>query len=168
MREWLPRVTVATVIEDRGKFLMVEEDIYGERILNQPAGHLEPGETLVEAAVRETLEETGWHVQIDHLIEFSQWTSPNSNKHYLRSCFAGTALEFDPKQTLDEGIIRAVWMSREEVASNLKRLKTGYRTGFWGVLVYGFARNLVEKLYEFPESPLARGCGWGIFEQDHP
>ena len=81
-RTWLPRVTVATVVEDQGKFLMVEEDIYGQKILNQPAGHLEPNETLVEAAVRETLEETGWHVKIDHLIEFSQWTSQNSQKHY--------------------------------------------------------------------------------------
>ncbi len=124
IREWLPRVTVATVIEQNGRFLMVEEDIYGEKILNQPAGHLEPNETLVEAAIRETLEETGWHIKIDHLIEFSQWTSPNSKNHYLRSCFAGKAIEFDPNQTLDEGIICAQWMSRDEVAANSHRLRS--------------------------------------------
>lgn len=124
MRDWLPRVTVATVVEKDGKFLMVEEDIYGERILNQPAGHLEPGETLVDAAVRETKEETGWLVRIDHLIEFSQWTSPNSHNHYLRSCFAGTVVHFDPDQTLDEGIICAQWMSRDEVAQNADRLRS--------------------------------------------
>lgn len=123
-RDWLPRVTVATIVEDDGKFLMVEEDIYGEKILNQPAGHLEPGETLIEAAVRETLEETGWHIEVNHLIEFSQWTSPNSNNHYLRSCFAGNAIKFDPNQELDEGIIRAVWMSRDEVARNMDRLRS--------------------------------------------
>ena len=125
MRErWLPRVTVATVIEDRGRFLMVEEDIRGEKILNQPAGHLEPGETLIEAAIRETMEETGWLVTIDHLIEFSQWTSPSSRNHYLRSCFAGTILEFNPTQTLDDGIIQAIWMTREEVAENQHRLRS--------------------------------------------
>ena len=123
-RDWLPRVTVATVIEKEGKFLMVEEDIYGQRVLNQPAGHLEPDETLIEAAVRETLEETGWHIEVDHLIEFSQWTSPNSKNHYLRSCFAGTAVKFDPNQTLDEGILCAVWMSRDEVAANAHRLRS--------------------------------------------
>ena len=123
-RVWLPRVTVATVIEKAGKFLMVEEDIYGQRVLNQPAGHLEPDETLMEAAVRETLEETGWHIKVDHLIEFSQWTSPNSKNHYLRSCFAGTAVKFNPNQTLDEGIICAVWMSRDEVAANAHRLRS--------------------------------------------
>jgi len=123
-RKWLPRVTVATVIEDDGKFLMVEENIHGKKILNQPAGHLEPGETLTEAAVRETLEETGWHIKVDHLIEFSQWTSPNSQKHYLRSCFAGTAVEFDPNQTLDDGIIQAIWMTRDEVAEQIHRLRS--------------------------------------------
>jgi 8-oxo-dGTP pyrophosphatase MutT (NUDIX family) len=124
IREWLPRVTVATIVEDNGKFLMVEENIYGEKILNQPAGHLEPGETLIEAAVRETLEETGWHIEVKHLIEFSQWTSPNSNNHYLRSCFAGKIIKFDPNQELDKGIIRAVWMSRDEVAQNIDRLRS--------------------------------------------
>lgn len=124
IRDWLPRVTVATVIEQDGKFLMVEESIYGQNILNQPAGHLEPNESLIDAAVRETLEETGWHVQIDHLIEFSQWTSSNSNNHYLRSCFAATVIEFDPNQTLDDGIICAKWMTREEVAQNTERLRS--------------------------------------------
>ena len=124
MRKWLPRVTVATIVEDRGKFLMVEEEIYGEKILNQPAGHLEPGETLIEAAVRETREETGWLVKIDHLIEFSQWTSSNSNNHYLRSCFAATKVKFDPNQVLDDGIIRAIWMTRDEVAENANRLRS--------------------------------------------
>ncbi len=121
---WLPRVTVATIIENKGKFLMVEEDIYGVKTLNQPADHLEPNETLAQAAVRETLEETGWHIKVDHLIELSQWTSDNSNNHYLRSCFAGTAIEFDPEQELDDGIIRAIWMTRDEVVAESHRLRS--------------------------------------------
>ncbi len=122
-RSWLPRVTVATVVEHKGKFLMVEENIRGERIINQPAGHLDPDESLIEAAVRETKEETGWLVEITNLIEFSQWTS-QSNKHYLRSCFAGKIIHFDPDQVLDDGIIRAIWMSRDEVAQHKHRLRS--------------------------------------------
>lgn len=124
MKKWLPRVTVATIIEDQGKFLMVEENIYGVKTLNQPAGHLEQGESLINAAIRETYEETGWHIKIDHLVEFSQWTSPNSNNHYLRSCFAGSIISHDPEKQLDQGIICARWMSRDEVAENIDRLRS--------------------------------------------
>ncbi|HHL32458.1 MAG TPA: NUDIX hydrolase [Oceanospirillales bacterium] len=123
-KNWVPHVTVATIIEKDNKFLMVEEDLHGKKLLNQPAGHLDEGETLVQAAVRETLEESAWHVTIDHLIEFSQWTSPNSNTHFLRACFAGTAIKHNPDQKLDEGIIRALWMSRDEVAQNMHRLRS--------------------------------------------
>ncbi len=121
---WLPHVTVATVVEKDGRFLMVEEDIHGQLILNQPAGHLNAGETLVDAAIRETLEETAWHVNIDHVIEISQWTSPNSGTHFVRACFAGSPLSHEPDRTLDEGIVRAIWMSRDEVAANTHRLRS--------------------------------------------
>ncbi|MCX7543937.1 NUDIX hydrolase [Marinicella gelatinilytica] len=123
MRTWLPRVTVATIVERDGLFLMVEEDVHGELKLNQPAGHLEADETLIEAAARETLEETAWQVEIDYLVEFSQWTSESGN-HYLRACFAGTALELIPDQTLDDGILRAVWLSRDEVAARQEQLRS--------------------------------------------
>ncbi|GAA4808432.1 NUDIX hydrolase [Marinicella pacifica] len=123
MRDWLPRVTVATIVERDGRFLMVEENVHGEIKINQPAGHLEPGETLPEAAVRETLEETAWQIQIDYLVEFSQWTSASGN-HYLRSCFAGRAIQLMPNQILDEGIIRALWMTRDEVAAHHNRLRS--------------------------------------------
>lgn len=65
---WHAHVTVATVIEDNGRFLLVEEQQRGRLVLNQPAGHLEPGESLIEAALRETLEETGWTVEIQGLV----------------------------------------------------------------------------------------------------
>ena len=63
--DWKPHITVATIVEDNGRFLMVEEPKDGRTVLNQPAGHLDPDETLIEAAVRETLEETGWDVEAD-------------------------------------------------------------------------------------------------------
>ncbi len=122
--DWLPHVTVATVIEKQGRFLMVEESIHGRLILNQPAGHLNQGETLVDAAVRETLEETGWHVRVDHLIEIAQWTSPNSGTHFVRACFAGSALDQEPGASLDDGIVRALWMRRDEVEQNAQRLRS--------------------------------------------
>lgn len=123
-KNWFPHVTVATIVEKDGKFLMVEEDLHGKKLLNQPAGHLDEGETLVQAAIRETQEESAWHVEISHLIEFSQWTSPNSNTHFLRACFAGKAIKHFPKQKLDDGIIRALWMSRDEVKQNSQRLRS--------------------------------------------
>ncbi len=121
---WIPHVTVATIVEKDRKFLMVEEDLHDKQLINQPAGHLDEGETLVNAAIRETLEETAWQVKIDHLIEFAQWTSPNSDTHFLRACFAGTAIKHFPGQKLDDGIIRALWMSRDEVEQNSHRLRS--------------------------------------------
>lgn len=121
---WIPHVTVATIVEKNQKFLMVEEDLHGKKLLNQPAGHLDQGETLVQAAIRETQEESGWLVEIQYLIEFAQWTSPNSDTHFLRACFAGTAIQHFPEQKLDEGIIRALWMTRDEVKDNLDRLRS--------------------------------------------
>ena len=123
-KDWIPHVTVATIVEKDNKFLMVEEDLHGKKLLNQPAGHLDEGETLIQAAIRETLEESAWKIKISHMIEFAQWTSPNSDTHFLRACFAGIALEHFPDQKLDDGIIRALWMSRDEVAHNAHRLRS--------------------------------------------
>lgn len=123
-KDWIPHVTVATIVENDDKFLMVEEDLHGKKLLNQPAGHLDEGETLIEAAIRETLEESAWQVSISHLVEFAQWTSPNSNTHFLRACFAGTAIKHFPNQKLDDGIIRSLWMSRDEVKQNIHRLRS--------------------------------------------
>jgi ADP-ribose pyrophosphatase YjhB (NUDIX family) len=82
---WRPDVTVATIVARDGRFLIVEENVRGELVLNQPAGHLEPDESLLDAARRETLEETGWSVTIDHLVGSIKG---QSHGHFLRFTFA--------------------------------------------------------------------------------
>jgi 8-oxo-dGTP pyrophosphatase MutT (NUDIX family) len=108
-----PRVTVATIVEREGRFLFVEERIAGMLVLNQPAGHLDPHETIVDAAARETLEETGWQVHIDALVVIDQFET--SQRAFVRFAFAATALRFDAARPLDVGIERALWLSREEL-----------------------------------------------------
>lgn len=113
--QWYPHLTVATIIEKDGKFLIVKEVSDGKVVLNQPAGHLDENETLFEAAVRETLEETAWHVKIESLVGFYLFTSATNNITYFRALFAATALEQEPNYTLDDGILEAQWLSLEEI-----------------------------------------------------
>jgi 8-oxo-dGTP pyrophosphatase MutT (NUDIX family) len=110
---YAPRVTVATLVERDGRFLFVEERISGKLVINQPAGHLDPDESIVQAAVRETLEETGWTVQIDALVAIDQYEA--ADRAFLRFAFAATALHHDVELTLDTGIERAVWLTRAEL-----------------------------------------------------
>lgn len=119
-RFWQPDVTVATVVVDGGRLLMVEESVGGRLVLNQPAGHLEPDESLIEAALRETLEETGWDVRLTAFVGAYQWKAPlqadgSGGRHYLRFAFAAEPLRHHPDRALDEGIVQAVWMSPAEL-----------------------------------------------------
>ena len=118
---WRPRVTVATVVADRGRFLLVEEDIRGELVLNQPAGHLEPDESLLDAAVRETLEETGWDVELTNFVGAYQWNTPDGSAEYLRFTFAARPVRHDAQRELDEGIRRSLWLTREEIVAQHER-----------------------------------------------
>lgn len=111
---WRPDVTVACIVPQGRKFLLVEEDARGRRVLNQPAGHLEPDESLADAALRETREETGWDVTLTHLVGIYQWANPDGA--YLRFTFAAQPVRHDPQRPLDAGIVRALWMTREEIA----------------------------------------------------
>lgn len=117
---WRPDVTVACIVLQGDKFLLVEEDVRGQRVLNQPAGHLEQDESLADAAVRETREETGWDVALTHLVGIYQWA--NAQGAYLRFAFAAQALRHDAARRLDTGIVRAAWMTHAEVraATNLR------------------------------------------------
>ena len=112
-----PAVTVAIVVERDGRFLLVEEETRAGPKLNQPAGHLEPAETLPQAAARETLEETGWTVAPTALIGVYRWQVPETGATFVRFSFAGEALRHDAARPLDAGIIRALWLTRDEIAS---------------------------------------------------
>lgn len=122
---WCPHVTVASVVADRdGRFLMVEESVSGRIRFNQPAGHLEPDEALTDAAVRETLEETGWDIELRHLIGVHQWFSPEHREHIVRFSFAGEALRHHPDRALDDGIIGPRWLRRDEIEALGDRLRS--------------------------------------------
>jgi 8-oxo-dGTP pyrophosphatase MutT (NUDIX family) len=118
---WKPNVTVAALIERAGQFLMVEEETVDGLRLNQPAGHLDEGESLVAACTRETLEETAWGFTPTALVGIYQWPRPQQDITYLRFAFAGILGEHDAHRTLDEGIIRAVWMTPEEIQATQAR-----------------------------------------------
>ncbi len=120
---WQPHITVAGVVEHEGRFLLVEETCGGRVVVNQPAGHLEPGESLIEAVVRETLEETACRIQPTHLTGVYQWRSPH-DKTYLRFCFAAQCLEQELTQALDEGIFHVLWLTREEVNRRRENLRS--------------------------------------------
>ena len=116
---WTPHITVATVIERHGRYLMVYERVEtGREVYNQPAGHVEAGETLIAAAIRETREETAWEVEIQSLIGVYVYTPPAAEAMtYYRFCFAARALhELD--QPLDAGILRAEWLSYADIIAS--------------------------------------------------
>lgn len=115
---WTPHATVATVIEKDGQFLMVEEISGGQRVINQPAGHIEQGETILEAARRETLEETGWSAEPTHLIGLYTYTAPSNGVTYHRYCFAAKAIKAEENAILDDGIIGPRWMTIEELRNS--------------------------------------------------
>ena len=111
----LPHITVATIVERAGKFLMVKEKSGGRLVYNQPAGHVEIKESLFDAAIRETLEETAWRVNLEQLLGIYQYTSPENGITYIRHCFIAKAIEPRTERDLDEGIAEAVWVSLEEL-----------------------------------------------------
>ena len=112
---WKPNVTVAAILEREGKFLLVEEHTSQGILFNQPAGHLEPDESLLAAVARETLEESAYEFEPQHLVGIYRWHSPTADTTYLRFAFCGRILAHNPQQALDEGIIRASWMAPEEI-----------------------------------------------------
>ena len=121
---WFPHVTVATVVKHDGRYLLVEEQVGGQPVFNQPAGHLDADETLLEAAVRETLEESGYRVAPEWLVGIYQWTQPHSKTHFVRATFAARLLHHEPAVELEEGIIAAHWLSLDEVEGLNGRLRS--------------------------------------------
>ena len=118
---WTPHATVATIVEKDGKFLLVEErrliNEQGEFgiVYNQPAGHVDEGESIMAAAIRETLEETRWQVKLKHLVGIYIFTAPANGITYHGYCFAAEALMHQAESELDDGILDAKWFSWEEI-----------------------------------------------------
>jgi 8-oxo-dGTP pyrophosphatase MutT (NUDIX family) len=121
---WTPHATVATIVERDGRFLMVEEESDDQRVFNQPAGHVEEDETLVVAAVRETLEETGWQVRPDSLVGLYTYKAPSNGVTYYRFCFVATTLARAQDYQLDDDIIAAHWLSRDELEARRDQLRS--------------------------------------------
>ncbi|MBI3897061.1 MAG: NUDIX hydrolase [Gammaproteobacteria bacterium] len=118
---WKPNVTVAAIAEQDGRFLLVEERDNRALVLNQPAGHLDEGESLIAAVIRETLEETAWHFAPQALLGIYRWQHPSKGTTYLRFAFIGRALEHEPNRVLDDGIVRALWLTPAEIQQQASR-----------------------------------------------
>ncbi|MFK8020056.1 MAG: NUDIX hydrolase [Pseudomonadales bacterium] len=116
-------LTVATVVERAGRFLMVRETDKGREVINQPAGHWEIGETLAEAALRETLEETAWTVELTAFLGLFLSTN-SSGESYCRVAFSATPLNHHPNLALDPDIIQAEWLSREELLAEHDKMRS--------------------------------------------
>ncbi len=115
---WKPHVTVAAVVEQHGRFLLVEEHTSEGVLFNQPAGHLDAGESLLEAVIRETLEESAYHFLPTALVGIYQWHQPVHDRTYLRFAFTGEIAGHEPERALDSGIIRAVWQTADDIDAN--------------------------------------------------
>lgn len=118
---WKPNVTVAAVIENEGRFLLVEEETSQGLRYNQPAGHLEAGESLVAAVVRETLEESAYHFMPQHLLGIYRWHSSESDTTYLRFAFTGKITGHQPGRKLDSGILQALWLTPDQIRTTRSR-----------------------------------------------
>jgi ADP-ribose pyrophosphatase YjhB (NUDIX family) len=112
---WKPNVTVAAVIERGGRYLLVEEASPRGPVLNNPAGHLDTGETLLQAVVREVLEETARAFRPTHLVGIYLAPSAGGDITYLRFAFAGEVGEPEPGRALDAGILRTLWLTPEQI-----------------------------------------------------
>ena len=122
-RIWRPSVTVAAVLERDGRFLMIEEESQGARVLNQPAGHWEPGETLVEACSRETMEESAYEFRPTAVIAIYRWRFQRGDEDntFLRFTFAGEVGAHYPERLLDREIVGTIWMTADEIRAARSR-----------------------------------------------
>ena len=119
-----PEITVAAIAEAGGRFLVVEERINQRVVFNQPAGHVENGESLLTAVIREVREETGWRFEPASLIGVYLWRSPESGVTTMRFAFSGRVDDHHSAQPLDHGIIGTHWLSRTDLQEREQRLRS--------------------------------------------
>ena len=117
-------LTVSAVVESAGRYLLVEEYATGQVVLNQPGGHIESGESPEEAVIREVMEETGCEVACGELIGVYLWIHPQTRQQFLRIVFVAEYLGSDDSRKLDDGVVARRWMTREEIESGNKPLRS--------------------------------------------
>lgn len=122
--DWQPHIVVAAIVERDGRYLIVEEMIAGERRLNQPAGHWEQGETLVEAVRREAMEESAWEVEPRNFLGVYIWQPASLPYPFVRFAFLADAIRHHPERRLDDGILRALWLTPEELLARADELRS--------------------------------------------
>jgi 8-oxo-dGTP pyrophosphatase MutT (NUDIX family) len=156
---WKPDVTVATVAERDGKFLFVEERASGRIVINQPAGHLEDGETFLDAVVRETLEETAWRFEPQAVVGVYVWRPQHQARTFLRVAFSGRLLDHDPARPLDRGILRTRWLTRAQLAETRLALRSPLVTRCLDDYLAGarYPLSLISHLIAAPVSLAASG-----------
>mgnify|MGYP004446088911 FL=1 len=121
---WKPHATVAVVAEDeQGRFLLVEEESHGKVVFNQPAGHIEEGEAILDAVRREALEETGWQVEPESFLGVYTYKAPANGVTYYRFCYAAKAVRQITTE-LDTGIIAPHWLNLDEIRNLGTRLRS--------------------------------------------
>jgi len=121
---WKPRVTVAIVTEQNGRFLVVEENVPDGIRFNQPAGHLEDNECLAAAAVRECREETAWRFEPEALVGIYRWRNARNGDTFLRATFCGTCDDHRPDQGLDPDIVATHWLTFEQIRQREAQLRS--------------------------------------------
>ena len=119
-----PELTVAAVVEQSGRFLIVEERIERRRVFNQPAGHVEDGEDLLAAVARETLEESAWQFAPQAIVGVYLWKNPANQKAFLRIAYSGTVSNRDAERPLDTGILQVHWLTRAQLLGHQSRLRS--------------------------------------------
>jgi 8-oxo-dGTP pyrophosphatase MutT (NUDIX family) len=119
-----PEITVAAIAEAGGRFLVVEERINQRLVFNQPAGHVELGESLLAAVVREVREETAWRFEPQSVVGVYLWRSPDSGVTTMRFAFGGSVDDHRAAQPLDDGIVATHWLSREDLRERQPRLRS--------------------------------------------
>lgn len=120
---WIPHLTVAAIIERDQRYLLVEERIQGRLTLNQPAGHVEPGESLQEAIIREVKEETAWEFTPNALVGIYRWQR-EANETFFRFCFTGKLVRHHAQLALDPDIERTVWLTSDELVEQAERYRS--------------------------------------------
>jgi 8-oxo-dGTP pyrophosphatase MutT (NUDIX family) len=152
---WRPDLTVAAVVEREGRFLLVEERVRGAAVFNQPAGHVEDRESILDAAVRETFEETAWRFEPRHLLGTYLWRNVDNGRSTLRVAIVGEVRDFDPRHVLDRDIIAAHWLTPAELVLRHLRSPLVLRC----IEDWQAGRRFSLEALQFLEAPARPGAG---------